>query len=421
MPHNDQDPPNDREGEKRKKRRKNADEPSSRSSKKDKAPMDLIQEDITKLKELIKKDALTIADLEGVGLEMLKKQYNNYVEREYHVDQLKATMLTESQWSNGEGDVSKPRSFKQHMSKRAKPHSCFYNRGIEDMIPDRWSKKIHVYSDKRIITVVKLNVKKKWGHDFLTSNVVKRSDNKEYEFSYADLPRLSLNDVEEMYLLKVQGKLHHLKLDFEMDFINAPLLYIRKVMIKNRVEDVQLGIDKKRPYITFGTEKGIVYLNKHDMNSLMKLDEVHKFYDGTLLKVQENLMKMVNENKMGHGNKRYPYVTGAYIIGIKYKDSILLAADMGAYGLVQSQFLETKTLASINPWINDAQTRSSTHYDPHHNLLCVVSRSKQGARFVIKVRHRHLVALLGYCLDGNERLLVYEYMPQGTLSRFLFD
>nr|XP_043639976.1 receptor protein kinase TMK1-like [Erigeron canadensis] len=38
-----------------------------------------------------------------------------------------------------------------------------------------------------------------------------------------------------------------------------------------------------------------------------------------------------------------------------------------------------------------------------------------------KVRHRHLVALLGYCLDGNERLLVYEYMPQGTLSRFIFD
>nr|GEX50174.1 proteasome subunit beta type-4 [Tanacetum cinerariifolium] len=32
----------------------------------------------------------------------------------------------------------------------------------------------------------------------------------------------------------------------------------------------------------------------------------------------------------------YPYVTGAYIIGIKYKDSILLAADMGEYGLVQS-------------------------------------------------------------------------------------
>ncbi|PWA79009.1 serine/threonine/dual specificity protein kinase, catalytic domain-containing protein [Artemisia annua] len=37
-----------------------------------------------------------------------------------------------------------------------------------------------------------------------------------------------------------------------------------------------------------------------------------------------------------------------------------------------------------------------------------------------KVRHRHLVALLGYCANDNERLLVYEYMPQGTLSQHLF-
>ncbi|XP_039069210.1 receptor-like kinase TMK3 [Hibiscus syriacus] len=38
-----------------------------------------------------------------------------------------------------------------------------------------------------------------------------------------------------------------------------------------------------------------------------------------------------------------------------------------------------------------------------------------------KVRHHHLVANIGYCLDGNKRLIVYEYMPQGTLSRHLFN
>ncbi|KAL2342395.1 hypothetical protein Fmac_003680 [Flemingia macrophylla] len=38
-----------------------------------------------------------------------------------------------------------------------------------------------------------------------------------------------------------------------------------------------------------------------------------------------------------------------------------------------------------------------------------------------KVRHRNLVALLGFCLDGSERLLVYEYMPQGALSKHLVN
>lgn len=38
-----------------------------------------------------------------------------------------------------------------------------------------------------------------------------------------------------------------------------------------------------------------------------------------------------------------------------------------------------------------------------------------------KVRHRHLVALLGSCVNGPERLLVYEYMPQGHLGQHLFE
>ncbi|KAL3517847.1 hypothetical protein ACH5RR_020436 [Cinchona calisaya] len=38
-----------------------------------------------------------------------------------------------------------------------------------------------------------------------------------------------------------------------------------------------------------------------------------------------------------------------------------------------------------------------------------------------KVRHRNLVALHGFCVNGNERLLVYEYMPQGTLGQHLFS
>ncbi|XP_050131232.1 receptor protein kinase TMK1-like isoform X7 [Malus sylvestris] len=51
----------------------------------------------------------------------------------------------------------------------------------------------------------------------------------------------------------------------------------------------------------------------------------------------------------------------------------------------------------------------------------VLNEFKSEIAVLTKVQHRHLVGLLGYCLDGNERLLVYEYMPQGTLSRYLFN
>ncbi|WCJ21600.1 2-oxoglutarate (2OG) and Fe(II)-dependent oxygenase superfamily protein [Euphorbia peplus] len=40
-------------------------------------------------------------------------------------------------------------------------------------------------------------------------------------------------------------------------------------------------------------------------------------------------------------------------------------------------FLETKELASVNLWMNNANARSSTHYDPHHNILCVVAGQKE--------------------------------------------
>nr|GEW68172.1 probable serine/threonine-protein kinase PBL21 [Tanacetum cinerariifolium] len=37
------------------------------------------------------------------------------------------------------------------------------------------------------------------------------------------------------------------------------------------------------------------------------------------------------------------------------------------------------------------------------------------------LRHSNLVTLTGYCTDGDQRLLVYEYMPQGSLENHLFD
>ena len=37
-----------------------------------------------------------------------------------------------------------------------------------------------------------------------------------------------------------------------------------------------------------------------------------------------------------------------------------------------------------------------------------------------KVRHKRLVNLIGCCAEGDERLLVAEFMPNDTLSKHLF-
>ncbi|GKA15985.1 hypothetical protein Tco_0695732 [Tanacetum coccineum] len=330
--HDNQDAPNNREGENKKKRRNNVGEPSSRSSRRNRSSVVIVQDDTPtmqpldqadiliqkhskpkrfpkksgpstiaiakKFKELIQKDELTIVDLEGAGLERIKVQYNIDVELEYHVSQLKATVLSKAQWNIDEGDVSKPISFEQHMLKKQRSSALngihHWEEGRIDFFKAGMSvvTEGNVYSDLRIKSVVNIVIKKKWGYGFLTSIVVRRSDDKEYEFRYADLPRLNLNNFEDMYLLQVQDKLHHLPLEFMKDFNNALLLFIRRVVIQNRVEDIQLGVER------------VVYLNQHNVKSFMKLSEVKKFYDGTLIKIHETLVDMVKKNKLGTGNKQ---------------------------------------------------------------------------------------------------------------------
>lgn len=45
---------------------------------------------------------------------------------------------------------------------------------------------------------------------------------------------------------------------------------------------------------------------------------------------------------------------------------------------------------------------------------------KNELKTLTMVRHKNLVQLLGFCLAGNEKLLVYELLPDRSLDKFLF-
>ncbi|KAJ9547749.1 hypothetical protein OSB04_020292, partial [Centaurea solstitialis] len=75
------------------------------------------------------------------------------------------------------------------------------------------------------------------------------------------------------------------------------------------------------------------------------------------------------------GDIRQIYLAQVPIMNIEKEERVQLGSLIE--DIQTPVFLETKTLSSINLWMNGAQARSSTHYDPHHNLLCVVSGSKQ--------------------------------------------
>ncbi|GJX60062.1 hypothetical protein Tco_0291452 [Tanacetum coccineum] len=174
-----------------------------------------------------------------------------------------------------------------------------------------------VYSKHRILAVTKLKIVEWHNYKHLDWITVRRNDDKLYTFKEGDYNRLRLQDIEDMLLLLVQGKLKNLNVEERLALGVSLRMFTRSIVLRRRVEDLQLGVEsyqkklnltrpdtyrsdlkRKTPYTAYSNPKGFIYQNKDKKNRLMRIDELHKFSDGTLNDVRSALDDILKRIRM---------------------------------------------------------------------------------------------------------------------------
>nr|GEZ38271.1 hypothetical protein [Tanacetum cinerariifolium]GEZ38819.1 hypothetical protein [Tanacetum cinerariifolium] len=151
-----------------------------------------------------------------------------------------------------------------------------------------------VYSKRRIIAVTELQIMEWYDYKHLDWISVCRDDDQIYKFKEGDFKRLRLQDIKDMLLLLVQGKLSNLTVEERLAFNVSLRMFTRSIVIKRRVEDLQLGVEsyqkklnlmkpdtyrpdlrRREAYTALSNPRGFIYQNKDKKNRLMRIDELH--------------------------------------------------------------------------------------------------------------------------------------------------
>ncbi|GJX40586.1 hypothetical protein Tco_0255576 [Tanacetum coccineum] len=146
-----------------------------------------------------------------------------------------------------------------------------------------------VYSKRRIIAVTKLEIVECHNYKHLDWITIRRDDDKLHKFKEGNFKRLRIQDIEDMLLLLVQGKLTNLTIEERIAFNVSLRMFTRSIVIQRRVEDLQLA---------YSNPRGFIYQNKDKKNILMRIDELHKFSDDTLNDVRTALIDRLKGIRM---------------------------------------------------------------------------------------------------------------------------
>nr|GEY55379.1 hypothetical protein [Tanacetum cinerariifolium] len=257
-------------------------------------------------------DTLTPELLAGPTYELMRGSCNSLTKLEYHLEEVYKATSDQLDWVKPEGQQY-PHNLLQPLplipdnrGHRVIPFDHFINNDLEYLrggassrkytnsvtktkVADyghiKWIKDLFygyavnqesaldVYSKRRIITVTKLKIVE-W-----------------HDYKHLDWISLSNLTVEERFAFNVSLR-----------------MFTRSIFIQRRVEDLQLGVEsyqkrlnltkpdtyrpdlkQRKAYTAHSNPRGFIYQNKDKKNRLMRIDELHKFSDGTLNDVRNAL------------------------------------------------------------------------------------------------------------------------------------
>ncbi|GKC47110.1 hypothetical protein Tco_1064832 [Tanacetum coccineum] len=141
-----------------------------------------------------------------------------------------------------------------------------------------------LYSDSKIIEVIRTSCELGHEQKFITEIIVRRANGKIDPITEPDYKYLNKNDIEDLYLLCVDGmESYQQKVN-----LTAPTITFH-------------GIEKEKLFsITYELVIGMIYENNKKEKRVMIHKEIHKFFDATLKRVLEKLKKYKKDVKQMH-------------------------------------------------------------------------------------------------------------------------
>ncbi|GJW63654.1 hypothetical protein Tco_0115538 [Tanacetum coccineum] len=178
-----------------------------------------------------------------------------------------------------------------------------------------------VRTHMRILSVVRIEVFPMYGYNYMKKIVLRRADLKEYVIAERDFKYLYPSDFEDLYLLNLQGHLNHLSPEDKKILTTAVNLWTRNLVIRQCVEDFQLGIESyqtqlnltkprwdakgfeyKHDFTVIDSPRAVTFRDKYGVQMIMRFNEIYKFSDGTLQQIDEALDYKVKEFRVNRMN-----------------------------------------------------------------------------------------------------------------------